>query len=500
MSVVPREVRSDRLVPRRFAALLGPVLAAGVCAGAAPPHGAAADPASDPAALQVRLAELRTEVDALYEEGEQAVADYFAEAERLEEAEDAYRAARRAADRAADRHGEVRRAAAGQAAAAYMGVDTGPMVAWTDARGPQEALDRSSFLTLLSEHRRGALDRAEAAASATGTLNGYAEDALTEQQDATAAARRAKEDAATALDSRRDELSALIAEQSELDAAMHGSGGGASGGTGAGGAGEAGASGSGAEQGGGSADGPKDGGQDDAPHTHPEGSGPEQSEPPVPGGSGTGASPGEHPPTTDDGTGGTNESGESGGTGTPGGAGDGTPGGGSDGGSAGDSGADPGTPSEPPAATPPVPWSGDGPCSAAPPAGQRSNGRIPASELCPLAQPGEALRADAAAAFDRLDTAYRERFGRPMCVTDSYRPLDEQVRLFTEMEPGMAADPGTSTHGLGLAVDLCGGVEREDSAEHRWMLAAAGEHGWHNPPWARDGFEPWHWEFRPGSG
>lgn len=126
-----------------------------------------------------------------------------------------------------------------------------------------------------------------------------------------------------------------------------------------------------------------------------------------------------------------------------------------------------------------------------------ANGRIPESVLCPLPQPGERLRSDAAEAFIELDGDYREAFGRPMCVADSYRPYHEQVRLFQEMVPGMAARPGTSQHGLGLAVDLCGGVNTLGTAEHRWMLAHAPAHGWHNPPWARGGFEPWHWEFTP---
>ena len=126
-----------------------------------------------------------------------------------------------------------------------------------------------------------------------------------------------------------------------------------------------------------------------------------------------------------------------------------------------------------------------------------ANGRIPDARLCPLPQPGERLRADAAEAFIGLDTAYRERFGRAMCVADSYRPYHEQVSLFEQMLPGMAAEPGTSAHGMGLAVDLCGGVNVLGSAEHEWMLARAPEFGWDNPPWARDGFEPWHWEYTP---
>ncbi|MEE2053812.1 M15 family metallopeptidase [Nocardiopsis tropica] len=130
-------------------------------------------------------------------------------------------------------------------------------------------------------------------------------------------------------------------------------------------------------------------------------------------------------------------------------------------------------------------------------AAAHANGRMPESVLCPLPQPGERLRADAAEAFIELDGAYRGAFGRPMCVTDSYRPYHEQVSLFHEMVPGMAARPGTSRHGLGVAVDLCGGVHEAGSPEHEWMLAHAPGYGWDNPPWARGGFEPWHWEFTP---
>lgn len=138
-----------------------------------------------------------------------------------------------------------------------------------------------------------------------------------------------------------------------------------------------------------------------------------------------------------------------------------------------------------------------GEACAAGDASAHANGHIPDSLLCPLPQPGERLRADAAAAFIDLDAAYRERFGRAMCVTDSYRPYHEQVSLFEQMLPGMAARPGTSTHGMGLAVDLCGGVNVLGSAEHEWMLARAPEYGWDNPHWARGGFEPWHWEYTP---
>ncbi len=65
-------------------------------------------------------------------------------------------------------------------------------------------------------------------------------------------------------------------------------------------------------------------------------------------------------------------------------------------------------------------------------------------------------------------------------------------------KPELSATPGTSTHGWGLAVDLCGGVERFGSEEHRWMRARGPDFGWVLPAWAREGSpreEPWHWEY-----
>lgn len=128
------------------------------------------------------------------------------------------------------------------------------------------------------------------------------------------------------------------------------------------------------------------------------------------------------------------------------------------------------------------------------------NGLIPVAYLCPLQQRGNQLRGDAAIAFISLNEAYRKRFGRPMCVTDSYRSLAEQQSVYYR-RPGFAAVPGRSNHGLGLAVDLCGGVERFRSAEFTWLEANGKQFGWIHPKWAYSSpFEPWHWEYDPELG
>jgi hypothetical protein len=127
-----------------------------------------------------------------------------------------------------------------------------------------------------------------------------------------------------------------------------------------------------------------------------------------------------------------------------------------------------------------------------------SNGKIPLSALCPLwASSSQYLRADASYAFNRLSHAYAQEFGVKPCITDSYRTYAQQVALYAA-KPGLAAKPGTSNHGWGTALDLCGGIQNYGTKQYRWMLINAPLYGWFHPYWARQGGgreEPWHWEF-----
>ncbi|WNV77292.1 D-alanyl-D-alanine carboxypeptidase family protein [Geodermatophilus sp. DSM 44513] len=128
------------------------------------------------------------------------------------------------------------------------------------------------------------------------------------------------------------------------------------------------------------------------------------------------------------------------------------------------------------------------------------NGLIPPGSMCSLGVAGHLLRCDAAAAYRELAAAFAVAFGRPLCTTDSYRTYAAQVRLYGE-KPELAAVPGTSEHGWGLAVDLCGGIERFGTPEYAWMVAEAGRFGFVHPGWADQGGgreEPWHWEYAGG--
>jgi hypothetical protein len=76
----------------------------------------------------------------------------------------------------------------------------------------------------------------------------------------------------------------------------------------------------------------------------------------------------------------------------------------------------------------PAAYDGAKPCSTDERA--HPNGRVPASARCGLhGDREESLRPRAAAAFNALSLAHQKQTGQPLCVTDSYRPFDEQVRL-----------------------------------------------------------------------
>ena len=118
-----------------------------------------------------------------------------------------------------------------------------------------------------------------------------------------------------------------------------------------------------------------------------------------------------------------------------------------------------------------------------------SNGRLDPSQLAPIGVGSHRLHPEAASAFQLLMAAAKAD-GVDIGVTDSYRSYDAQVdvarRKGLYSQGGLAAKPGTSSHGYGLAVDL-----DLDSRAQSWMRTNG----------ARFGFvedtprEPWHWKF-----
>ena len=128
------------------------------------------------------------------------------------------------------------------------------------------------------------------------------------------------------------------------------------------------------------------------------------------------------------------------------------------------------------------------------------NGRLSAADLCDLPwAPGMSLQPRAAVALTALNEAFTIEFGHDIALADSYRSIGRQYSV-KESRGYLAAAPGTSMHGYGVAIDLASSVTGS-GAEYKWLVANAAAYGWVNPPWAQRGgsskYEPWHFEFKP---
>ena len=127
------------------------------------------------------------------------------------------------------------------------------------------------------------------------------------------------------------------------------------------------------------------------------------------------------------------------------------------------------------------------------------NGRIPLTELCELSwASGHRLECQAAEDAERLNAAFRERYGMDIPITDSYRDYEGQVRVKL-LKGYLAATPGTSNHGWGKAIDINGGALPGGYAgeAYAWLVSTLPSYDWVLPRWARpDGSkpEPWHLE------
>jgi hypothetical protein len=131
----------------------------------------------------------------------------------------------------------------------------------------------------------------------------------------------------------------------------------------------------------------------------------------------------------------------------------------------------------------------------------RADGTIDPDLLGPVPfAPGARLRCDAVEALVRLNAEFRVEHGADLPVGDTYRTFAAQVAV-KAAKGGLAATPGSSHHGWGVAVDFrgFGGVGQFDSPLYLWMREHAPAHGWVHPaamgPGGSGPLEPWHWEY-----
>ena len=146
------------------------------------------------------------------------------------------------------------------------------------------------------------------------------------------------------------------------------------------------------------------------------------------------------------------------------------------------------------------------------------NGQLPGSSLAVIPGSSQRIRIDLVEQVAAWRGAFAHRFGRSLEVTDGYRSLEEQERIFrarytTQVLAGrprrtwngvvwyqrprtaQAAVPGTSNHGWAAAMDLGSRINQRSTAEHSWAVDVAPAFGFRWPErWAGPAEEWWHFE------
>jgi hypothetical protein len=122
-----------------------------------------------------------------------------------------------------------------------------------------------------------------------------------------------------------------------------------------------------------------------------------------------------------------------------------------------------------------------------------ANGRLRVAELAPIGG-GYYLAKSAAAAFTAMSAEARRRWGRSITVISAYRTYDRQVyfwNLYRSGRGNLAAYPGTSNHGWGLAVDL-------SPQWSRWAVDQIGRTYGFSKGCSDAPSEWWHIKYNPG--
>lgn len=126
-----------------------------------------------------------------------------------------------------------------------------------------------------------------------------------------------------------------------------------------------------------------------------------------------------------------------------------------------------------------------------------ANGRLSTSDPNQLVSIGDGhyLNPYVAQQYLKMKSDFERDTGLSFNISESYRSYSEQVRLYQKLGPynpakgGGAAKPGTSNHGLGLALD----IRVSNSPQTlNWLRNNAGKYGFNNIAG-----ENWHWEIKP---
>ena len=142
------------------------------------------------------------------------------------------------------------------------------------------------------------------------------------------------------------------------------------------------------------------------------------------------------------------------------------------------------------------------------------NGSIPANALKTInaGSYGSGMLHIEAAKFLSKFIEQAKKDGVSFSISSWYRPYENQVKCWNELEAGKAAVPGHSNHGWGIAIDVrdlyraVGGsiqpstneTVRNNNSLYKYFAKNAPNFGWYNPTTLSDNKRPdevWHWEY-----
>lgn len=120
---------------------------------------------------------------------------------------------------------------------------------------------------------------------------------------------------------------------------------------------------------------------------------------------------------------------------------------------------------------------------------RQENGKIDVARMTPIEKGAHYMKPSAAIAYKAMQRAMKRDLGHGFDITDSYRTYDQQKAL-KKVKPTLAATPGKSNHGWGIALD----INVNDSKVYNWLVKNGKKYGFTQPM----DYEPWHWEYEGG--
>lgn len=112
---------------------------------------------------------------------------------------------------------------------------------------------------------------------------------------------------------------------------------------------------------------------------------------------------------------------------------------------------------------------------------KQRNGKLPESMLVAIPWDKEKtlIAAPAVSDLTRLNNAFKKKFGSNLDIDLAYRTLDTQKFYYSELGPYIAAKPGTSNHGWGLAIDVPESYDYSFNGKYyKWLKFNSKNYNW----------------------